>query len=83
MTESWQTLSYVTWKRTSLPVPKGSKICNVTAAIMAQTKLLTALDDEMAQDLFYLLHITFPEAMWAQWICEKSAQQWQTFAGKK
>lgn len=33
------TLSYVTWKRTSFPVPNGSKNRRVTAAIMAQKKL--------------------------------------------
>ena len=30
---------YVTWKRTSFPVPKGSRKRNVIAAIIAQKKL--------------------------------------------
>lgn len=37
--EAPHTLSYVTWKRTSFPVPNGSKNRRVTAAIIAQKKL--------------------------------------------
>ena len=41
----WLTLSYVTWKRTSFPVPKGSRNRNVPAAIIAQKKLTCYVRD--------------------------------------
>ena len=34
-----RTLSYVTWNKTSFPVPNGSRNFNVMAAIIAQKKL--------------------------------------------
>ena len=40
-----QTLSYETWKRTSFPVPKGSRKRSVIAAIIAQKKLTRGVNE--------------------------------------
>jgi hypothetical protein len=54
----------VTWKRTSFPVPNGSKNLSVIAAIIAQKKLKercvnTCYKVRRVAGSFYLLHMTF------------------------